>query len=226
MRRRLPAPGGRRCGNRAAPHGPQDVCGEEPPSPFCRASDEKRAPPCAPRAGAGARPAPAERRPTRDRARTGDPSRRRAARRGGSRCGATRHRQDRRARRDPAQARAAGLRRMADHAQSPGGRRADPLLGPRHDASRKAGPIDARTLGRRRVSGRAHRRADPARSAPDRGLRRIRRDDGVSAVAEDTRVRGGGVGAATLRRHAVRSRAGGVVLRLRLPGPTGRRGRE
>ena len=111
-----------------------------------------------------------ERRPARDRARTDDPSRRRAARRGSARRGAPRHRQDRRARRDPAQARTAELRRMGDHAQSPGDRRAHPLVRACHDARREVGPLDPRMMGRRRVPGRARRRGDPTRFAPDRGL--------------------------------------------------------
>ena len=62
---------------------------------------------------------------------------------------ASRHRQGRRPRRDPPQARAAGRPRVGDHAPAPGHRRADPARDPGSGRDRAHRPPRARALGRR-----------------------------------------------------------------------------
>ena len=62
----------------------------------------------------------------------------------------------------------------------------------------------ARALRRRRLPGRAGRRADPARRADRLGLRRLQRDDHRPLLPQGDEPRGRGRGAARQRRHAVR----------------------
>ena len=107
--------------------------------------------------------------------RAGDRLRRRDVGRPGR--AAARHRQGRRAGRDPAEAGPADRARVGRDARAPGDRRADRrrdrlALAPRAGCARRA-----RALGRQRLPGRARRRGRPAREPHLLGLRRLARDD-------------------------------------------------
>ena len=89
-----------------------------------------------------------------------------------------RHRQDRGARGDPQQARAAHATPSAHEIKRHTiVRRADPVLGGLPRARAAAGAPRARALGRPRLPGRPGGRGDPAGLAHHPGLRRLRRDD-------------------------------------------------
>ena len=116
---------------------------------------------------------------------------------------AARHRQGRRARRDPAQAGLAHRPGVGGHARAPGDRRADRqrhrlALPPRPGRAR-----GARALGRRRLPRRPRRRGRAARQPHLLRLRRLARDDLRPPVPARALPGPGARGAAPQRRHAV-----------------------
>ena len=110
-----------------------------------------------------------------------------------------RHRQDRRAREHPLQARPADERGARDHRAAPGARRADP--GADRPARRRARDRARlpRALGRRRLSRPPLRRGDPARGPDHPRLRRLPRDDDRPALPQAAPGRGGAAAAARRR---------------------------
>ena len=103
--------------------------------------------------------------------------------------------------------------RMGLHPLAHADRAADPQRGPGAAAGRRDRPLDARELGRHRLSRRPRRRGDPARGADHRRLRRVLRDHERPAVPRRAHAGGGGRRAPALRRPAVRPAGRGAALR-------------
>ena len=129
-----------------------------------------------------------------------------------ARGAAARHRQDRRARRDPPEAREAHAGRVGRDAQAPPDRLQHPAVGrvPRRSRAGRALATRSASTAAGIPAGSPARHPDRRPDLRDRGL--LRRDDERPAVSQGRHRRGRARRDRALRRHAVRS-----ALRRRVP---------